>query len=118
MTHPTDDDQGTLQHRYAAAQHYAATQHNTASQGGTVYAAQGGPQHIYNAPVLQENRRIRGDTWMLLSMLVFDVAFFFYGSHAYTGQVANKGDQWRAILFLIVFGMTIAALRRWWRRRF
>jgi hypothetical protein len=46
-----------------------------------------------------------------------DVAFFFYGMTAYTGQPNNSGDLWRAGIFLVLLGTTGSLIRRWLRRR-
>jgi hypothetical protein len=92
-------------------------QHNHASNGGSVYANQGGNQsinHTYNT--VNNGPRVRTG-WAVLVFVVLDVAFFFYGMLAYTGQSGNSGDLWRVGIFLFLLGTTGSLIRRWFRMR-
>jgi hypothetical protein len=90
---------------------------NNASDGGSIYANQGGNQsinHTYNT--INKGRRIRTG-WAVLAIIVLDMAFFFYGMTAYTGQPDNSGDLWRAGIFLVLLATTGSLIRRWVRMR-
>jgi hypothetical protein len=106
-------------------------QHATASQGGTVYSNQGNQQinnttnHTTNTTnhhltVTNHNTFRRAHSragWAILVILVVDVAYFFYGQAAYTGQQGNSGDLWRAGIFLALAATTGSLIRRWFRTR-
>jgi hypothetical protein len=108
-------------------------QGNTASQGGTVYANQNGPQNIHNITTNNTHntnnhlnvtnhhntfRRAHSRTgWAVLVILLVDVAFFFYGQAAYTGEPGHSGDLWRAGIFLALMATTGSLIRRWFRTR-
>ena len=103
-----DRDSGPSQRNY---------QVNRAS-GGSIYANQGGDQHInhnYNTTVNARSRRWTG--WAVLAVLVIDVVFFFYGKEAYTGHTGDSGDLWRAGIFLVLLATTGTLIRRWFRSR-
>ena len=93
----------------------AFTQHNVPNSGGTVYSYQGTGAQIINHTT-KATRRRRIDTWILLSVLVVDIGFFFYGMEAYSGRNTH-GDEWRAVIFLVLLATTIGMIKRWIRRR-
>ncbi|MGI5246630.1 hypothetical protein [Dactylosporangium sp. CA-139066] len=98
--------------------HY--NQQNHASSGGIVNANQGsGPQIInYNAyDPTAERRRRRRSTWLVLSALIADVLYFFYGMWSYTGR-NTPADTVRAVVYLFMLVITIRLIRNWFRRRF
>lgn len=92
-------------------------QYNTVSGGGNNYSAQNGNIIFNTSQVPPAPRGLRVDTKVLLGTLVFDVAFFFYGMLAYSGQ-NTSGDNWRAGLFIFLFFATIGMMGRWFRRRY
>jgi hypothetical protein len=102
MTNPT----GPNQRNY---------QTNQASSGGTVYSSQGGSQQVNHITNKAAARSWAG--WAALILIGVDVAFFFYGMSAYTGQPNNSGDLWRAGIYLVLLGITGSLIRRWLRRR-
>jgi hypothetical protein len=55
------------------------------------------------------------DTKMLFAALIADVVLFFYGMWSYTGK-NTSAEGWRAVVFLVMIGLTIGMLRRWLRR--
>jgi len=92
------------------------TQNNRSGPGGNVYANQGtGDMTIYNQSHGPARSGFGG--WLLLTLLVVDIAFFFYGMLAYTGRNTNA-DSWRAGTFLVLLIVTGSTLRGWLRRRF
>ncbi|WP_433733973.1 hypothetical protein ACQP0C_17680 [Nocardia sp. CA-129566] len=83
-------------------------QHNVASNGGNIIANNGGNQKVR----INHGQRPRVWTWWALLVLVLvDVGFFFYGQAAYTGMAGNSDDVSRAVIFLVLFVMTVAMLR-------
>jgi hypothetical protein len=89
-------------------------QHNHATRRGQVIANQGsGNQvvHLHNAAA----RKRTGAA--VLVFLALDVVFFFYGMLAYTGHDGNSGDLWRAGIYVVMLGITVNLIRRWFRRR-
>jgi hypothetical protein len=44
-------------------------------------------------------------------MLLLDIAYFFYGQSAYTGNAGNSGDLSRALIFFTLFVGSVALLR-------
>ena len=98
------------------------TQYNAPAQGGVVHSSQGGQQnityhHTNNTNLVPDEPRVRRDTKILLVLLVFDVAFFFYGMNAYTAMADNVGDQVRAVAALVLFSVTIRMIVKWIARR-
>lgn len=69
-----------------------------------------------NSLAPQTKKGISFDTKMLLAVLLFDVVFFFYGMWSYTGKNTNV-ETWRAIIMLVMAGVTVGMIRRWFRRR-
>src|ERR1700742_4451194 len=88
---------------------------NQASNGGTIYSSQGGSQqvNITNNMAVKAARSRAG--WAVLTIIVVDIAFFFYGMAAYTGQPNNSADLWRAGIFIVLLGITGNLIRRWIR---
>jgi hypothetical protein len=93
-------------------------QYNTPTAGGTVYSHQGtGNQVVYNAytdPAAERRRRLT--TRLLIGAIVADVLYFFYGMWSYTGQ-NTTGDTVRAVVYLVMLGVTIRLIRNWVRQR-
>lgn len=89
-------------------------QHNQA-YNGSVYANQGSGRmsvrHNYNA-----GPRNRTGVAILV-FLGLDVAFFIYGMTAYTGAAGDSGDLWRAGVSIVLLGITLSLIRRWFRQR-
>jgi hypothetical protein len=96
--------------------HQQNHQVNQASNGGTIYSSQGGPQqvNITNNMAVKAARSRAG--WAVLTVIVVDIAFFFYAMVAYTGQPNNSADLWRAGIFIVLLGITGNLIRRWIRR--
>jgi hypothetical protein len=90
---------------------------NKASKGGSIYANQGGHQSINHTYNTVHSRPRVWTGWAILAILVLDIAFFFYGMTAYTGQSGNSGDLWRAGIFLVLLASTGSLIRRWFRLR-
>jgi hypothetical protein len=61
---------------------------------------------------------LKPDTKLLTFLTLFNVAFFFYGYLSYDGNASDSGNQWRAIIFLVLFVMNVRMARRWYLRRF
>ncbi|SDF81209.1 hypothetical protein SAMN05216553_103399 [Lentzea fradiae] len=96
-------------------------QHNNASHGGNVFANQGSGQmnvHQDNSTVnhFRLNQR-KWTGWAILVMLVADVVFFIYGATSYSGNQGDSGDGLRAVVYLLMLGVTITLVRRWFRQR-
>jgi hypothetical protein len=93
-------------------------QHNAPTSGGTVYSYQGsGSQVVHNTysnPAAQQRRRTA--TRLLIGALVADFLYFFYGMWAYTGH-NTSADAWRAGIYLVMLGVTVRLIRRWFRQR-
>jgi hypothetical protein len=94
-------------------------QQNNQANNGPLFANQNGNQfntvNITNQLKLKQARARTG--WAILVLLVLDVAFFFYGQAAYTGQADSSGDLWRAGIAVVLFAITISLIRRWFRTR-
>jgi drug/metabolite transporter (DMT)-like permease len=86
----------------------ANNQVNMANNGGSIFANNGGRQRIS----INHGPRRRLWTWYVLAgMLLLDIAYFFYGQSAYTGNAGNSGDLSRALIFFALFVGTVALLR-------
>jgi hypothetical protein len=107
MTNPTGPNTGPNQHN---------NQTNKAYGRGTIYSSQGGSQHV-NHITNQASATRSWAGWATLVVIGVDVAFFFYGMTAYTGQPSNSGDLWRAGIFIVLLVTTGSLIRRWLRRR-
>jgi hypothetical protein len=91
-----------------------STQNNRSGPGGDLYAYQGtGEMNIHNHRTARSGFGGR----LLLTLVVVDAVFFFYGMLAYTGN-STSADAWRAWTFLVLLALTGATLRGWLRRRF
>jgi hypothetical protein len=108
MTNTSDSDPERQQENY---------QTNRAYDGGTVYSTQNGSQHVNNITNVSGKAARSWAGWAAIAFIVLDVVFFFYGKSAYTGQAGNSGDLWRAGLSLVLLGVTINLIRRWFRHR-
>lgn len=105
MSGPHNSNGGPSQHNQ---------QVNQSNGNGPFYANQGGKQSIKN----YTNAATRTWTgWVVLILLVVDVAFFVYGKESYTGHASDSGDLWRAGIFLVLVGSTVSMIRKWVRSR-
>ncbi|MGW6929492.1 hypothetical protein ACWGE0_05445 [Lentzea sp. NPDC054927] len=100
--------------------------HNSASGGSNIFNQQGnGPMNINQGPghmtvdnSTHINAKYRTWTgWAIVVMLVADIAFFIYGASAYTGGRDVNGDGIRAFAYLLMLGITIGLIRRWFRQK-
>ncbi|WP_410610279.1 hypothetical protein [Amycolatopsis sp. lyj-109] len=97
-------------------------QQNTFGPGATGYVNQNGPQinnttNVYPYLPVPAPRRRPWIGWSVLSIVVLDTAFFFYGAAAYTGRQGDSGDLWRAGIFLFLLATTGSLIRKWFRSR-
>jgi hypothetical protein len=102
----------------SAGQHNS--QQNNFGPGSTGYVNQGtqyNNTHIVNPAVVVPAQRNRGRIgWAVLTFVIIDVVYFFYGAAAYTGRQGDTGDLWRAGIFLVLAATTVSLVRRWFRR--
>jgi hypothetical protein len=91
-------------------------QYNNASNGGFVYANQGPGKQSINHHYNVVGARTRTG-WAILVLLAVDVGFFIYGMTAYTGLADDSGDLWRAGISVVLLGVTLRLIRRWFRQR-
>ncbi|MDS0132732.1 MULTISPECIES: hypothetical protein [unclassified Amycolatopsis] len=93
-------------------------QQNHFGPHSTGYVNQGGNQINTTNNTYYSARKARNWTgWTVLVFLALDVAFFFYGSAAYTGRPDSAGDMWRAGISLFLLAITGSLVRRWFRGR-
>jgi len=71
---------------------------------------------IIHPPAPPVRTGVSFDTKALLVALILDVAMFLYGMLSYSGKNTNT-ETWRAVIFLLMCGVTIGMIRRWFRRR-
>ncbi|MFC3894914.1 hypothetical protein ACFOWZ_25820 [Lentzea rhizosphaerae] len=100
---------------------------NRASDHSNIFNNQGdGPMNINQGPgsmnidnsTTNINAKYRTWTgWAVVVMLAADVIFFIYGASAYTGGRDTTGDGIRSIAYLVMLGVTINLIRRWFRQR-
>ena len=55
--------------------------------------------------------------WLLLALVIVDIGYFFFGMFSYSGT-DNKGDMWRAWIFLVLVVWTIRTAVKLARRNF
>jgi hypothetical protein len=107
MRHPGEPERGPRQH-------------NSATNGGNVFANQGGKMNVHQDYSTTNNINAKYRTWTgwaIVVMLTADVVFFIYGAAAYTGGRDTTGDGIRSFAYLLMLGVTINLIRRWFRQK-